>query len=259
MSGGSFEEISMDFQQCLHRMHSNWQLAPELMWEQDLPKVSPKTDRERKLHDIAAQAFSGMSNVFIDCASSLQRPTHAAFAVPCITPRHQIYSIELGRYLTIKDLLNAQGFWESCFSPATYRHLLSNPDLAQDIIGNAFSSTVFQAVFIAGLVAAPHAWDTVPEAPSTDMALDTGSARLDEVAQGVILRRLKKKRPAPEFGPSKVSFVKQGEGSKSRKQMVKKKGVVEKSKKYKRKRRNVDSRKFSKGKKPEATIWDKEQ
>ena len=252
MSGGSFEEISMDFQQCLHRMHSNWQLAPELMWEQDLPKVSPKNDREKKLVDMAKAANIGITNVLIDCASSLRRPTHAAYAVPCITPTHAIYSTELGRYLSTTDLLNAQGFWKSCFSPSTYQHLLSNPELAQDIVGNAFSSTVFQAVFIASLASAPDAWSTLPGTGSGDTAMEPALCQ----AFGV-RRRVRSKRPAPEYDSAKGSLVKPRKKSSRQKQS----GPKKKSKRqiYKRKKKNVDSRKYSKGKRDEATIWDKEQ
>ena len=244
------------FSDMLSAMKSNWHFPEELFWEQGLPREPAKNQREQQLLERAKAAFPGMNNVFFDTSSSLDRPVHCAGAVPCITPSHGIYSTNLERYLTTKDILNAQGFFESLFSPEGYQFLLDNPVLAQDMAGNAFSTTVCQAVFLSTLAAAPHIWESVGVTRQEDAPAQHPAQQADAP-----LRRLKGKQSAPSYGPALTRGWKRSfaavQGS-DREKKPRRKNNKDRKSKYKRKKQNVDSRKFSRGKRVEATLWEKE-
>lgn len=249
---GSFhgQNAGEEFTECLKSMHSNFRFPSAELWQQGLPTDKLKTAREERLVQMAKEAFPGSTDLFVDCASSLNRPTHAAYAVPCITPTHPIYSVELERYLTARDLLMAQGFWPTCFSPTSYQFLLDNPDLAQDLAGNAFSSTVFQAVFMSALATCPQAWETVHTASGTEHAGGKADAPL---------RRVRGKRSAPEFGEPHAGFTLQTSAKPKACPKKSQQAKAKKKRRYARKKPHIDSRKFSKGKRKEATLWEKEQ
>eukprot|EP00435_Cladocopium_sp_Y103_P047719 s1634_g14.t1 len=151
--------------------------------------VEACTSRHEKLVKIAQKAFPGKQNLFIDCASSLWRPTHSDEVCPCLTPEHPIYSTLLKRYLGPADHLNLQGIFETAISKETYNSLMDDPKLCQDLCGNSFTSTTFQAVFLSALAVGGPAWHTVgcqPLAPQGQ-------------PKQLPLRRCRFKRPAPEF------------------------------------------------------------
>lgn len=169
--------------------------------------------------------------------------------VPCLTPEHPVYSTLLQRYLQAADYLNLQGFWRSALREETYQALLDDPSLCQDICGNSFTAPVFQAVFLTSLAAGDSAWNTVAATSQS------GKDHSNEV----VLRRITRKRKAPEYGEPIVVNWSMG---KSGRKPTAKTGNVKRARgprqRYQRKKGRVDSRKFSKGKKKTATLWDKE-
>ena len=220
-------------------MRTNQRVSFEVEGMEHEPST-PSTQRVVDLIKRAKEVLDG-NDLYIDCSSSLARPVWSSGTVPCITPSHGVYSTRLNRHLTAAELLNCQGMWSSCFSEDTYAKLVNDPKLAQDLVGNAFSSTVFQAVFLTSLVSSPHSWDDEPL-----QAAARRKEKTDGPSTSTELRRVKGKRKAPEFGPAK-------EAAKCGRRRIGKRG-------YKRKNPKIDSRtKTSKGKKVCATLWDKEQ
>lgn len=242
-------DVETDFLECLQSMHSNVQFPMSQVFEQDLPKEKPKQGREQCLVEKAKEAREGIKNVFVDTNSSLHRLTHAAHVCPCITPTHSIYSTALERYLTTQDLMHCQGFWPSCMDPKTYQAMQDNRKKGQDLVGNSFSTTVFQAVFLSSMASAPASWSTIQA-----KTIPSGQ---QGPPQGPTLRRVRGKRPAPAYDHANIwSMVQKEKRKEAKKQSAAK---AKKRLKYRRKKKGADGRKFSKGKKTEATIWEKEQ
>lgn len=239
------EEISSSFISCVKSMQSNFQFSMETMFA-NKPKQVPTSSRQKKLVEMAQEAFPGRTNLFIDCASSISRPTHAEGVAPCLTPEHAIYSTHLERYLQAEDHLNLQGFFKTSLSDYTYNFLIENPALCQDLCGNSFTSTCFQSVFLTSLAIAPNSWKTI------------GSGALDAPKPGPsVLRRIRGKRPAPDYPGSHPREKKENKTKNARKTVTVKRARTKKA--YKRKVKGVDSRKHNKGKKECCSLWDKEQ
>ena len=100
----------------------------------------------------------------------------------CVRPTHAIYSVQLQRYLRANEYLSVQGIWRvDAENVAAFDKMASNDKLAQDLAGNAMSSTVAQSVFLASLVACDAVRDVELQKPSqTPVACKR--QRLDEPA-----------------------------------------------------------------------------
>jgi len=133
---------------------------------------------------------------------------------------------------------------------------------SQDFAGNSFASTVAQAVLMTSLTCAPAGWDDLSPAEG-----DGGKVHAQEVSRSSsttgggtgepIMRRLRRKRKAPEYdqmvAATDTNLVGDQSEGKEQKKGRRKKGP------YKRKVPGQDSRRNGTGKKPSATIWQKEQ
>ena len=100
----------------------------------------------------------GGSNIFFDGSTSLSRAETqiecSMDVTTCVRPTHPIYSVQLQRYLCAREYLGVQGIWRiDSENVAAFDNMVRNEKLAQDLAGNAMSSTVAQAVFLASLVA----------------------------------------------------------------------------------------------------------
>lgn len=239
--GGS-DEQRLDFEDCLLSMRSNYNFPNRMMF-MDLPQEPFVLKRHKQLVEMAQSTFSGRTNIFVDCSTSLSRPTSAEDACPCITEEHPVFSVQLGRYLETKDFMNLQGFFKSLMPAGSYNEMLNAPKFAQDLLGNSFSTTVFQAALMASFSVAEEAWSAIM--PATPLA---GS-------NGKMLRRVTGKRKAEEYDkPDSLIPADQTLP------VQKSKRKYGKRTKKKKEKKGVDKRTTtSKGKKACATIWDKEQ
>eukprot|EP00435_Cladocopium_sp_Y103_P053965 s287_g17.t1 len=110
--------------------------------------------------DYILEAFEedcGSKNIFIDGSTSESRSADAIESaldvLTCVRPTHDIYSIGLGRYVSARELLGAQGIWQvDSENIKAFAKMTSSTKFAQDMAGNAFSSTACQAAFLASLV-----------------------------------------------------------------------------------------------------------
>ncbi|CAK8998759.1 Malate dehydrogenase 2, partial [Durusdinium trenchii] len=248
----TLEDLEQRYKLCLASMRSNAQLPMELNFP-PAPKQPIQAGRQQKLLAKAKELRPTSKNLFLDCSSSLKRIAFADGVCPCITPTHPIYSQAMERYLNSQDILNGQGLWRSCYNDAVYDQMLEK--CAESLSGNSFSSTVVQAVSLACFISCPSSWDTV-----------LSSQKLVKPDQGAgILRRLKRKQPAPEYDHCRPRLLKEQQpplehgrgkviGADTKKQMVRVKKRL-----FKRKNPDMDSRKFNKGKKACSSIWQKEQ
>lgn len=232
MAGSSVPQVQETYSQCLEALKTNFQFPSNLMFE-NKPREKPTKSHQETITGVQKKCPSSR-DLYVDCASSSSRLTYGDKVLPCLTPSHSIFSTRLERYLSKCDLLNCQGLWASTFNPEAYKILLEGD--AQDVAGNAFSATVFQATFLAAFACAPDTWDSVSISASVE------STPGDQLAP--ILRRLKRKQPAPS------DFV---VSAPAKKKKSKNAG------KYARKTPGFDSRKLAKGKRPCATLWEKEQ
>lgn len=230
-------QVANAFTDCLKSMRSNFQFP--LRWNfpqrhREQLKPGRHTTHVQKAMDTAFCR----EDVFVDTHGTVGRPVVCIGSIPCITPGHDVWSVELGRYLTGIDFLNGQGLWESAWSPAVYSKIVENDSFAQSLAGNSFSSTVCQAVLISSFVCCFDSWSTL-EQGNVHRSAGPG-------CPAVALGRVRQKRKAPEF-----DLVPLPAPARQR---------CRKGKSYKRKRPGQDSRQGTGkgGKKRVASIWDKE-
>ena len=239
----SHAKVKTDYQTSLNALRSTFQFPSSKLF-QDLPSEKPKPSHEKIIEvAVSRSARGGVANLFIDCASSEDRLVHASDVLPCLTPSHKIWSTSMKRYLGKEDVLNSQGLWPSCFRTVAYDKLLSMD--SQDLAGNSFASTVCQAVMMASFLAVPRSWNTIETGHMEHAPQGAKDSGVQEEGARQVLRRLKRKQPAPEFGPAKQNREAQPHWRPKAK--------------YKRKVPGVDSRKNAKGKHASATVWQKEQ
>lgn len=231
MAGSSVPQVQETYSKCLEALKTNYQFPSDLMFEKKRPE-KPTPSHQETITAVQKKCPSSC-DLYVDCASSSDRLTYGDKVLPCLTPSHAIFSTRLQRYLSKRDLLNCQGLWPSTFNPDAYKILLDGK--AQDVAGNAFSSTVFQATFLTAFACAPDTWDSLSVSPPVEPHPG------DQLAP--VLRRLKRKQAAPS------GFVVSAPTKKKSKHAGK----------YRRKTPGLDSRKFAKGKRPCATLWEKEQ
>ena len=235
------------YNRALSGMRSNFQFPLDKIFPPTGIKQQPKSGRHADSIELALSRSFGRRDVFIDCQPSLSRASHNVGAVPCVMPTHPIYFVRQERYLEARDFLHAQGIWESGYKPEVYQSILDDKkNLGQKFAGNSFSSTVSQAVTIAALVSADESW--------TSMGGDgqqTGGQGGEVERPSGILRRLRKKRAAPEYDRL---------GRKPPQRTPQRSAQSKMRRVYKRKEPGVDSRKMNaSGKSSMATIWQKEQ
>lgn len=242
------EPMSAEYQSCLEQLRSNVHF-PLTMNFVDQRQEKFRSDRHEKLVNMALEASCGADDIFVDVAGSTKRrPPFAHGVAPCVTRSHDIYAVPLGRYLCAQDFLHCQGLWKDHFGSTTWKQLLQDERFCQDLAGNSFSSTVFQSVFLSSLVAFPTSWNAIA---STSEASGTGNQEGNQVAPKDVLRRIMRKRKAPEYDT--VQNV-----QKPTKRAPRSRGQH----KYNRKVPGIDSRKHKKegqGKQHVLSIWEKEQ
>ena len=231
MAGSSTAQVQETYSQCLEALKTNFQFPSDLLFERN-PREKPTPGHQKIIKAVQNKCPSSI-DLYVDCASSSSRLTYGDKVVPCLTTSHAIFSTRLQRYLSKRDLLCCQGFWPSTFNPEAYKLLLEGN--TQEVVGNAFSSTVCQATFLTAFACAPDTWK------SLSISAPVGSPPGDQLVP--VLRRLKRKQPAPSgFVVSTAPAKKSQRGGR-----------------YKRKTPGLDSRKLAKGKRPCATLWEKEQ
>lgn len=126
------------------------------VFDSSLPKCALRGNALDKVNQAVERSLidNKSQNLFVDTSTSADRDAEVAVGVcTCIRPSHPIYSVKLGRYVTVGELFNCQGLWKEDFRrPEAIDRLLQLPAKAQDLCGNAFSSTVSQAFLLASLV-----------------------------------------------------------------------------------------------------------
>lgn len=223
----NYANMSKVFQGAMKEMQSDFQFEIDVNFP-DMPEEDLRIPRHRDLVHAASQR-SASDNLFVDCSSSEKYLSFGENVTPPIVPTHPYYSTYLKRYLTGEDCLQAQGMWETCWTPEAYEMLFEKKTFAQEIAGNAFSTTVCLATTMVAFMIGPEALNTLPDRRG-------------------LKRRLRGKQVNPLFEPAlpppaPTKSVKNGDGNRW----------------YKRKQKGKDSRVNSKGKAKMATIWEKEQ
>ena len=144
----------------------------EQVFDQTLPKCTLRGNAHDKLEQAIERSIleNNSENIFVDTSGSKGRRAEVGYGVTtCIRPSHPIFSVRLGRYLTVAELLKCQGIFKDDFEhPGAIDQLLAqSPAKAQDLAGNAFSSTVAQVQLLASLVHA-EGWKNIGGMPSND-------------------------------------------------------------------------------------------
>lgn len=232
------------YSECLDSMKSNFQFPTEVNFPPK-PKENYRKRQHKDLVESAKQQSFRLTDVFVDCNGTMRRQVYCFGAVPCVIPKHPVFSVEMGRYLGAEDLLNCQGLWRSTWSPAGFEQLLQDPVLAHDLAGNSFSSTVCQSVLLSTFVCLPAAWSHAGASNPPDADANPGR----------MLRRLRGKQASDQYGPWHIQRVEKAErfGRSAKAKKARRKVP------YARKSKDGDSRRHSKGKKEVASIWKKEQ
>ena len=165
------QEYSKNMQQTIQSLKSTSHFPFEEVFDVSLPGSSTASKTELYKHRISESVRltkehgKDTQNLFIDCSTSRSRkPEFACEVTPCIRPTHQIWSNRLNRHVTVDELFRCQGIFRNDFpNPAAYDSLLERSD-AQDLCGNAFTSTVMQAKLVASLVHS-QCWRFLAECP----------------------------------------------------------------------------------------------
>jgi len=110
---------------------------------------------------------SGTTNVFIDCASSIDYEEAAVDVSTCLAPTHSVFSTLLGRRLLPIEHLSLQGIWRcDAENLEAFDTMVANQSLAKSLAGNSFSATVAQCAFLASLITCPAWIDLGPNSPT---------------------------------------------------------------------------------------------
>ena len=221
---------------------------------QSLPEEPVKEGREKTLLQRAIDTYG--EDAFVDTSSSLNWLVAMGGGIPCVLPTHPVYSAKMKRYLQVRDFLMAQGYFPSVFKDCVFEAFLSQPKLGQDLARNGFSATVVQAVVLSSMAAVPALWQpctgqhkVMPSSSSEQTCGLQNQLPSDHQGgkAGTILRHVKGKRKAEEYDfalPKSQALLAKPQKRKRRCY-------------YRRKKKNVDSRKFSKGKRPMVSIYEK--
>lgn len=157
-NGQDASEYNKRMQETMDTLSSDFHIAFEHIFDQTLPAAQLSTERQNdKLQEALEQACLKFNsqNIFVDVSSSKSRQAEYAHGVlTCVRPSHGIFSQKLGRWVTIEEMWKAQGLFRCNFdNPAAVDEMIAGPrDKAQDLAGNAFSSTCTQAKVLATLI-----------------------------------------------------------------------------------------------------------
>eukprot|EP00403_Amphidinium_massartii_P023868 CAMPEP_0178398908 /NCGR_PEP_ID=MMETSP0689_2-20121128/15010_1 /TAXON_ID=160604 /ORGANISM="Amphidinium massartii, Strain CS-259" /LENGTH=451 /DNA_ID=CAMNT_0020019675 /DNA_START=63 /DNA_END=1418 /DNA_ORIENTATION=+ len=153
--GGDDSEVEEDVPNTLAKLASNRHVKLEKLLSKKLGKAS-LLPRERRVIEKARSKISKedfrRGNCIVDIAKSDERAPVCVGATSCIVPNSKPYHVGLQRVLTPEEVLRMQGIYREDF-PALIPMLKERggPNLARDLAGNAFTSTVCMAVLIAVL------------------------------------------------------------------------------------------------------------
>ena len=194
------------------------------------PKANLKSARQQARKRVPHLA----DDVYIDTSASEEwGPEWMAGALTCIRPSHGIYSLQYRRHVTPGEMLAAQGIFPDDFPhPAELRQLIAtSPNLAHDLAGNAFATTLLQSKLLASLVHG-HGWrvlarchqETVQQPQQTETANAGGSNASDHLSRlQKNLKRLPQSSPLdqPQCEKTRASGSGSPSGSKVQKQRQK--------------------------------------
>mmetsp|Transcript_14282 Transcript_14282/g.33747 ORF Transcript_14282/g.33747 Transcript_14282/m.33747 type:complete len:454 (+) Transcript_14282:95-1456(+) len=153
--GGDDTEVKEQVPDTLTKLASTRHVKLEKLLAKNLGKAS-LLPRERKVIEVAKSKISKADfrrgNCIIDIAKSDHRAPVCIGATSCIVPNSKPYYVGFQRVLTPEEVLKVQGIYSEDF-PALSKMLKEKggPNLARDLAGNAFTSTVCMAVLIATL------------------------------------------------------------------------------------------------------------
>ena len=159
-AGQNYEEYRNNMRDTMESMSSDALLAFESVFDQNLPE-EPLEGRTYELLQAALEKAcleSNSDNVFIDTSTSESRVNETGVesstdVLTCVRPSHKIYSARLKRFVSPKELWNAQGLFKDNFeNPKAVEDMLDKAAKARDLAGNAFPSTCMQAKLLASLV-----------------------------------------------------------------------------------------------------------
>lgn len=144
----------------------------EQIFDMSLPKKPLSSDRQHQKLQQALEAAclkAQSNNIFIDNSTSNSRMAeYAVDVLTCVRPTHAIYSQKLARFVTVKEMWACQGLFESSFeNPSAVHDMLARPAEAQDLAGNAFSSTCMQAKLMASMIHS-HGWEGIQAEPNCE-------------------------------------------------------------------------------------------
>ena len=151
---------------------------------------------------------AGGTNVFFDTSTSKSRKLECSLDVStCITPSHAVYSVDMGRYLNVRELLSCQGIWRTDSENITaFDQMVGQEKMAHGIAGNAMTSTVAQCAFISCLVTVDAWRGACFDSPEKSANRDMESADLDHRPPPAKRRRGSDlaHRPAPEATDQRI-------------------------------------------------------
>lgn len=162
--GQNAQELSANMAATLSSMESVLKFKFEEMFDVNLPKCPLTGNALENVKEALDKAAvnNESSNIFVDTSSSSSWSSETGFGVAtCVRPSHPIYSVSLGRNLTVEELFKCQGIFKQDFAnPQAIEDCLQIPRKAQDLAGNAFASTCAQVQLLASLVHA-RGWRSI--------------------------------------------------------------------------------------------------
>ena len=184
-NGQCMNEYQNRMRKTMEAMSSDFIIPVDAILDPNLPKEDLTTERQesklKEAMDRASYQCQGR-HVFIDGSTSKSRAAEFSVdALTCIRPSHGIYSEKFRRWVTVREMWDAQGLWHINFdNPDAVAAMLSNTKAAQDLAGNAFSSTTMQAKVLASIVHS-SGWDNIGNvcAPGLDECVVV--SEMDEV------------------------------------------------------------------------------
>lgn len=177
LDGGQSEHLLNEkMSSTLSAMSSEKRFPFDKIFDPALPKVSLRGNAAATVQQAIGKSMvqNQSANIFVDTSTSTDRDPELAYNVTtCIRPSHPIYSVALGRYLTVGELFQCQGIFRNDLqNPQALDDALQTPSKAQDLAGNAFASTCAQVQLIASLCHA-QGWYNIG---------GDGDASLDQIA-----------------------------------------------------------------------------
>ena len=155
-AGQDQKEYQERMTESMRNMASDVLLSFDSVFDTSLPSEELEGRAQDKVQEALdhARLHSQSQNVFIDTSTSQGRQAESAVNVlTCVRPTHKIYSQQLQRCVTVKEMWVAQGMFKNNFAnPAVVDKMLQNQVQAQDLAGNAFASTCMQAKVLSSLI-----------------------------------------------------------------------------------------------------------